>query len=129
MGIVQGTVRGITLIGFLVVLVVIGFFAYVAMRLIPIYLEFHTVSAAMDKVKSDARLQNAQPIDIRKAFMKYLEVDYVTSIGDQHVTVSRERGRPVLRVKYQIEKPFFDKIYFVGKFDRSVEITGRPGGD
>lgn len=122
-------IRGITLLGFLFVLGILGFFAYLAMRLIPIYLEFYTVSAAMDKVKSEIGLQNASPIEVRKAFMKYLEVDYVSSIEEQHVTVSRERGRPVLRVKYQIEKPFIDKIHLVGKFDRSVEITGRPGGD
>jgi hypothetical protein len=129
MDIPQRQIRGITLLGFLFVLAILGFFAYLAMRLIPIYLEFYTVSAAMDKVKSEIGLQNASPIEVRKAFMKYLEVDYVTSIEEQHVTVSRERGRPVLRVKYQIERPFIDKIHLVGKFDRSVEITGRPGGD
>lgn len=121
--------RGLTLLGFLILLGVLGFFAYLAMRLIPIYLEFYTVSAAMDKVRSEVGMQNASPIEVRKAFMKYLEVDYVTSIEEQHVVVSRERGRPVLRVRYQIERPFIDKIYLVGKFDRSVEITGRPGGD
>ncbi len=129
MGTVQRKVGGITLIGFLLVLGILGFFAYLAMRLIPIYLEFYTVSAAMDKVKSEVGIQNASPLEVRKAFMKYLEVDYVTSIEEQHVTVSRERGRPVLRVKYQIEKPFIDRIHLVGKFDRTVEITGRPGGD
>ena len=32
--------RGITLIGFLVLLVVVGFFVYLAMRLVPAYLEY-----------------------------------------------------------------------------------------
>ncbi|MDW8479656.1 MAG: DUF4845 domain-containing protein [Xanthomonadales bacterium] len=121
--------RGITLIGFLVVLGVLGFFAYLAMRLVPIYLEFYTVSAAMDKVKSEIGIQNANPIEARKAFMRYLEVDYVDSIQEQHVTVTRERGRLTLRVKYEIEKPFIDRIHLVGKFDRAVELTGRPGAD
>ena len=39
----QRKMMGITLIGFVIVLVVLGFFGYVAMRLIPAYTEYYGV--------------------------------------------------------------------------------------
>lgn len=45
----QHKVKGITLIGFVIVLVVAGFFAYTAMRLIPAYTEYFGVVKAMDQ--------------------------------------------------------------------------------
>ena len=39
----QRTQYGITLIGFAMVLIVVGFFAYAAMKLIPVYTEYFGV--------------------------------------------------------------------------------------
>ncbi len=42
--------RGITLIGFLFLLAVVGFFAYLAMRLVPMYVEYMGVVKSMEQV-------------------------------------------------------------------------------
>ena len=52
----KGSIRrqnGLTLIGFIIVLVVILFFAYAAMRVVPMYLEYHALIGAMDKLVDD----------------------------------------------------------------------------
>jgi len=41
---------GITLIGFLILLIVVGFFAYAAMKLVPAYVEYFGVVKAMNTV-------------------------------------------------------------------------------
>ncbi|MCC7256293.1 MAG: DUF4845 domain-containing protein, partial [Dokdonella sp.] len=45
--------KGITLIGFVIVLVVAGFFAYVAMKLIPAYTEYFGVVKSMDQLSKE----------------------------------------------------------------------------
>ena len=45
--------RGITLLGFLVMLCVAGFFAYVVMKLVPVYVEYFGVVKAMEQIKDE----------------------------------------------------------------------------
>ena len=45
--------RGITLIGFVMLLAVLGFFAYLAMRLVPMYIEYMGVVKAMEQVRAE----------------------------------------------------------------------------
>ncbi len=47
--------HGITLIGFAIVLVIVGFFVYAAMKLIPVYTEYFGVVKSMKSLQSDAR--------------------------------------------------------------------------
>ena len=44
--------KGLTLIGFVIVLAVVLFFAYAGMRVIPMYLEYQALISAMDKLNN-----------------------------------------------------------------------------
>ena len=61
----RGAQRGITLAGFLIVLVLVGFFAYMAMRLVPPYIEFGNVKSAMDAVAAETNAASQPPAEIR----------------------------------------------------------------
>jgi hypothetical protein len=50
--------RGITLIGFAIMLCVAGFFAYLAMRLIPAYTEYYGVVKSMELERKEAGAAN-----------------------------------------------------------------------
>jgi hypothetical protein len=120
--------QGITFLGFLFLLVVLGFFAYMGMRLFPIYSEFYSVASAMEAVKKEPGIERESPARVREMLFNRLYISYVESVKAQHVTVTRDRGGYTLTVKYEIEAPFFHNIYFLGRFDKTVELTGRPGG-
>jgi hypothetical protein len=119
--------RGITLMGFLFLLVVIGFFAYMTMRLFPIYTEFYSVSSAMEAIKKEPGVAQRTPNQVREMLFARLYISYVENVKAQHVTVSRDRGAYTMTVKYEIETPFMHNIFFLGRFDKTVELTGRPG--
>ena len=44
---------GITLLGFLMVLMIVGFFAFLVMRLFPVYSEYYSVVSAMKGVQAE----------------------------------------------------------------------------
>lgn len=120
--------RGITLLGFIFLLAVFGFFAYMGMRLFPIYSEFYSVSSAMEAVKNEPGIERESPTRVRELLFNRLYISYVENVKAQHVTVTRDRGAYTLTIKYELESPFFHNIYFLGRFDKTVELTGRPGG-
>ena len=56
---------GITLIGFLIILAVVAFFGYMAMKLVPSYVEFMGVKKAMNQMR--AGMWKSQAIASRTA--------------------------------------------------------------
>jgi len=121
-----GRQRGITLIGFLFMLVIVGFFAYLAMRLIPAYTEYMGVVKSMELVKNEPGSAQASPEEIRRSLMIKFDTQYVDSqsVPPQAITVLRQGGDATLRVAYEKRIPFAYNVDLVVSFDKSVNLGG-----
>ena len=122
--------RGLTLIGFLVVLCVAGFFAYLAMRLLPMYIEYYGVVKAMEMVKNEPGSAQKSVEEIRRDLSAKFDTQYVddNSVPPQAISVKREAGGATLRIAYEKRVNFMYNIDIVGVFDKSV-ILRNAGGE
>jgi hypothetical protein len=112
---------GLTLIGFLIVLAVSLFFAYAAMRVIPIYLEYHALVNAMDLLAKEPGAKSLPPLRIKMKIENSLWASYASNnIKRKHMRISRKSEGVNLRVNYEVRKPFLGNIDIIAKFDRSV---------
>lgn len=121
-----GRQRGITLIGFLFMLIIVGFFAYLAMRLIPAYTEYMGVVKSMELVRNEPNSAQASPEEIRRSLMIKFDTQYVDSqsVPPQSITVLRQGGDATLRVAYEKRIPFAYNVDLVVSFDKSVNLGG-----
>ena len=121
----QRNVRGITLIGFLVMLCVAGFFAYIAMRLVPVYVEYFGVVKAMEQIKNEPGAAQKSVEQIRRDLNVKFDLQYVDQqdIPPQAIQVKREATGPTLRIAYEKRVPFMYNIDLVASFDKSVNLT------
>jgi len=119
---------GITLIGFLVVLMVVGFFGFMAMKLVPAYTEFMGVTKAMNQLASDGSAGTAA--QVRSSLMKKLDFQYVSddTITPQDITLTRSGNETQLNVSYDKRIPFLYNIDFLVHFEKSVALSGRVDG-
>ena len=129
----EGTMKnkqaGITLIGFLVVLVVVGFFGYMAMKLFPAYSEFMGVSKAMTQIATNG-VDGKSVDDIRRDLMFKMGFQYVddATIKPKDINVTREpTGGSVLSVSYDKQVHFIYNIDFLVHFAKSVPLRGNVG--
>jgi Tfp pilus assembly major pilin PilA len=122
--------RGITLIGFLVVLCVAGFFAYLAMKLLPMYIEYFGVVKAMEMIKEEPGSAQKSVDQIRRDLSAKFDTQYVddASVPPQAISVKREAGGATLRIAYEKRVNFMYNIDLVGVFDKSV-ILRNVGGE
>lgn len=116
---------GITLIGFLVVLIVVGFFGYMAMKLVPAYTEYMGVSKAMTQVAS-AGVEGKSLDDIRRDLMFKMGFQYVddATIKPKDITLDRANNGATLHVAYDKQIPFIYNIDFLLHFEKSVPLQG-----
>jgi hypothetical protein len=113
--------NGLTLIGFLIVLVVTLFFVYAGMRLVPMYLEYHALTNALEQLEDNPASANMSPAQIKNKIQRTLWASYANNnIKKEHMRISKTTGGIKVRVAYEIREPFLGNIDLIGKFDRSV---------
>ncbi|HEX5306853.1 MAG TPA: DUF4845 domain-containing protein [Dyella sp.] len=119
---------GITLIGFLMILIIVAFFGFMAMKLVPSYIEFLGVKKAMSQIATDGA--NGRSLDtIRRDMMFKMGFQYVddATIQPSDITIERNNGASTLVVSYEKQVPFMANIDFLLHFDNSVALSGNVG--
>jgi len=114
--------NGLTLLGFLIVLVVVLFFTYVGMRIVPLYLEYSALLNAMEQLENTPGAAEMSPLAIKKKIENSLWVSYSTdNIKREHVRISRSDGVKV-RVAYEVRRPMIGNVDVIVSFDHSVTL-------
>lgn len=124
---------GMTLIGFIVILAVAGFFALMAMKLVPSYLEYFGVVKAMNQLANEPGAAEKSINEIRseldyKASFQYVDDATLSGQGgSQPVRVERKNGQTSLIVDYDKRVPFIYNIEFLMHFQKTVPLKGNVG--
>ncbi|RUL66442.1 DUF4845 domain-containing protein [Dyella dinghuensis] len=116
---------GMTLISFLILLLVVGFFAYMAMKLVPAYTEFMGVQKAMNDMATE-NFEGKTPLQIRNDLIKKMDYQYVSdgTITPDDITIAKGEQGLQLQVAYDKDIPFISNIDFLVHFEKSVPIQG-----
>ena len=120
---------GLSLVGFLVVLAVVGFAAYVGMKLFPMYQEYYSVRSAAKGLASEPGVGDMEPSKIQDLFFRRLYINYSENVKPQNVKFERMEGGWKMRVNYEVRRPLVGNLDVVGKFDKTQDLTRRGGGD
>jgi hypothetical protein len=116
--------RGLTLIGFLVVLTIGLFFAYTGMKIIPSYLEYNALINALRTVQNTPGAASMSPGWIRDRIQRSLWVSYAAdNIKNENIRISRSDGVKI-QVAYEVRKSWIANIDLLLHFDKTVILRG-----
>ena len=116
------TQRGVTLLGFMIILIVAGFFAYLGMRLIPVYIEDYSVKKCMQELSEEPGIAQKSPEQVRDALFRKFYISYVTTAKAKDLKVTREGNVYNAQMKYEARGPLFYNIEYIASFDHSVKL-------
>jgi hypothetical protein len=114
--------RGLSVISLIIVAIIIGFFALLAMRVFPSVNEYLTIRKVVTTImKSGA----ATPADVRKAFDKAKEIEYsITSLDSKDLVITQNGERLTTRFAYNVEVPIVEPVYLLIKYDGEASSSG-----
>lgn len=115
--------QGMTAIGWIFVLGLIGFFVLLVLRMTPAYLEFMTVKAALASLQNEPDITEKAPSEIRSMLGKRFNVNDVKSITSKDVTVENQGGRLNVGVDYEVRVGVFGNVDAVMTFIHDVEVV------
>ena len=115
---------GLTLIGFIIVLVMVLFFVYAGMRVVPMYLEYHALGNALKTLRDDPASKSLPPQKIKQKIQTSLWASYANdNIKTEHIHISKKSDGINIRVAYEVRKPFLANIDIVGSFEKSTVLS------
>jgi hypothetical protein len=117
------TQKGMTLIGFIIVLAVAGLFAYIGMKLVPMYTEFYGVKKAMASLANEPGIATMSPPQIKDLFYRRMYINYAENVKTSDVTLTRKDAGWMMVVDYEVRRPVIANLDVVGKFHAEKELA------
>ena len=116
---------GITLIGFVIILVIAAFFVYTAMKLVPAYMDYFNVSKALNTVATQSTSGNMSVDEVRRQLdtqqLSQYFADEDIATGNVQV-VTNTNGGSSLKLSYDKKIPWIYNIDFLVHFEKSVPL-------
>jgi hypothetical protein len=122
--------RGMTLLSFVIVLAVVGFAAYIGMKLFPMYSEFYSVKQALKRLQNEPGIANQDPSKIKDMLFRNFDISYVDSVKPENVKLERAENTVgwKIDVEYEVRKPLVGNLDIVGKFHDTQMLSNAGDG-
>lgn len=113
--------RGLSMIGFLFVAVVLIFVAMLAMKLVPAYIEFFSVKKILAAMGQDSALRSKSNTEIRSDFSKRADASYVDAVESSDLTIERSSAGTVVSAEYEFRTKLLGNVSLVVDFSASSD--------
>jgi hypothetical protein len=110
---------GATLLGYIILVIFIGVFAFGAIRLTPVYLNYMKVVGVVDGVFNEFDGQKPSRAAIRSSISRRFDVESVSEISYRDVKVTQVDGGFEVSAVYDHTAPFIGNISFTVHFDKT----------
>ncbi len=116
--------EGMTGIGVAVILGMIAFFALIALRLFPIYMEHFSVTTHLENLSSEGVVKGKNNTEIMTKLMKSFQIDDVKNVKREHVYIVRNKGGGMtIGIEYEVRTSGVGNVDMVVSFSDEVEIN------
>jgi len=119
---------GVTLIGWIILLIPTALCMYTGIRLTPVYLNYMKVARSLEQVKSEYKGVDAGGVsEIRLAIEKHLNIESVDYPDIKDIKISRDGRTWIINAAYDDQAPLFSNVFVLISFDKTVTLAGGGG--
>lgn len=125
MGARQGQ-SGMSLLGMLCILMMLGFFAMCIIRMTPPYIEYLSVKDIIARIAMDPDTAHDSVSDIRRKISNIFNTNQIYLLDPKDVDVYSKSGNTYIDASYEVRLPVMWRIDSVLKFDDLLYQVGSP---
>jgi hypothetical protein len=117
--------RGTSLLGLVVIAIIVGFFALMAMRVFPSVNEYLTIRKVVSQIMKN---QPGSASEIRNSFARATDVEYsIHTITANDLVVTQAGDHLKTTYAYNVEIPIVEPVFLLVKYEGSAS-SGSGGG-
>ena len=113
--------RGMTAVGWLLVLALVLLFAIIFIKLVPAYIDGFKIYTALESVESDMSAKGKSVTELRTLINKRLDIDMV-KLDPADLSFSRDRNGTKIELDHEIRRQLFGNMYVVLVFQKTVVV-------
>lgn len=117
--------KGLTLISWLAIIGLLLFNAIIAMNVIPVYINDHSVKTLMQNLENDSALRGATPKKIKDIIAKRLRVNNVYSIKKDNIKLLKSKKGYVVSIEYEPRGKLIGSLDYIVTFSHEAIIPIR----
>lgn len=115
--------QGMTLISFLILFAMVGFFILLGLKLSPIYLEHYKITTTLNNLKNEPEIGEKSAKEIAYILQKRWDVNGIDRINTRDsLTAEMDDGDMVIQVEYEVAEPIIGNVSALVKFKDSIKI-------
>lgn len=110
--------KGLSIWSFSFNMFLLGFAVFTAVKLFPVYMEDLAVGKVVKSLESDGE-QYRGALSVRSALIKRLDVNNVTRVDKDRISITREQQEYLIEVSYEVKVDFIGNISLLLTFEHS----------
>ena len=114
--------QGMTMIGILFVLALIGVIGYAGMRITPLYLNYLKVSRSMEATASEFKGDSVDQTALRRTLEKHWQIEDIDSVDAKDVEITKDEGSTTMHVAYDDSAPYIANVSLTVHFDKTAKV-------
>jgi hypothetical protein len=115
--------QGLSILGWLVTLALVAFFASTAFKVIPHYLDYMSMEKMITSVETDKALEIRTVGDFYSHLEKGMQVNSIRDLNLRDaVKVSLENNEFQVHLKYEKREPLIENLDLVVNFDKEFRV-------
>lgn len=114
--------RGMTTLGMLILVAFMGLFAFAAIQLTPVYLNYMKVAGVVDGVKEEFDGQSPTVGNIRRSIERRFGIESVTVITARDIKVTPDSGGFRVDATYDHTVPYIANVSFSVHFSKQAVV-------
>ena len=117
---------GMSILGTLAILLMLGFFAMCAIRMAPPFFEYLSVKDIVARIAMDPDSRDDTNSDIRRKLANIFNTNQIYELDPKDVEVYTKSGNTYIDANYEVRQPVMWRIDSVLKFDDLIYQVGVP---
>jgi hypothetical protein len=119
--------RGVTAIGWLILLVPIAIVFYAGIRISPLYLNYMKVTHSLEAVATEISNEGQTADGLRNAVDKHFQIESVGYPDKKDLKITRVNNVWQIEANYDDQSPLFANIAILITFDKIVKLKSGGG--
>jgi len=113
--------RGVTMIGWIILLIPIAIVGYAGIRIGPEYFDYYKLRTAMNETAKELEAdETLSPQKIRFALDKRFDTGYVNVVSAKDIDVTKVDGGWQMTAEYESEVKLFGNLYLTMAFEHTA---------
>jgi len=114
--------RGMTFIGLLCILVLVGTIGYAGVRLVPVYLNYMKLARTMESAASEFKGETGSLDGVRKSLDRHWAIEDITAVDQKDIEITKDDNGLQLHVAYDDAVPYIANVSLSVHFDKTVKV-------